>query len=115
MRYLCCAMCFTVHIIFIHFDKHSSDLGLDTCLAPKGLTDRLVARGRKRLCTTGLYFRQLFSALDNEYGELLLHCEVRLLSKVKALPRFLSLVTSNLEFLAEIIKLLTERECLNNY
>src|SRR6218665_1209228 len=36
MRYLCCAMCFTVHIIFIHFDKHSSDLGLDTCLAPEG-------------------------------------------------------------------------------
>jgi len=36
MRYLCYAMCFTVHIIFVHFDKHSSDLGLDTCLAPEG-------------------------------------------------------------------------------
>jgi len=36
MRYLCYAMCFTVHMIFIHFDKHSSDLGLDTCLATEG-------------------------------------------------------------------------------
>jgi len=39
---LCYAMCFTVglHIISIHFDQHSSDLGGDTCLAPKGLRDR---------------------------------------------------------------------------
>src|SRR6218665_2128961 len=29
-------MCFTVHIIFIHFDKHSPDQGCDTCLAPEG-------------------------------------------------------------------------------
>ena len=29
-------MCFTVHIIFLNFDKHSSELGCDTCLAPKG-------------------------------------------------------------------------------
>ena len=56
MRYLCYAMCFTVHIIFIHFDKHSPDLGRDTCLAPKSLRDRLVvARGRKKLCTTTLW------------------------------------------------------------
>jgi len=45
-------MCFTVHIILINFDKHSRDLGRDTCLAPKGLRDRFVARSRKRLCTT---------------------------------------------------------------
>src|SRR6218665_2383070 len=34
--YLCNAMCFTVHIIFINFDNHSPDFGRETCLAPEG-------------------------------------------------------------------------------
>ena len=33
--YLCYAMCFTMRIIFIYFDKHSPNLGRDTCLAPE--------------------------------------------------------------------------------
>ena len=59
-------------------------------------------------------FRQFISELDTEYGELLLHCEVRWLSKGKVLARFWSLKTSILEFLTEINELPTEREYLTN-
>src|SRR6218665_3754914 len=47
-------MCFTVHIIFINFDNHSPDWVARPVWPPKGLRDRLVARGRKRLCTTAV-------------------------------------------------------------
>ena len=59
-------------------------------------------------------FRQFISELDTEYGELLLHCEVRWLSKGKVLARFWSLKTSIFEFLTEINELPTEREYLTN-
>ena len=59
-------------------------------------------------------FRQFISELDAEYGELLLHCEVRWLSKSKVLSRFRSLKRSILEFLTEINDSPTERECLTN-
>src|SRR6218665_4027540 len=29
-------MCFTVHVIFLNFYKHSPELNCDTCLAPEG-------------------------------------------------------------------------------
>ena len=46
----------TVNIVFIHFDKHSFDISyiVTPVWPPRGLRNRLVARGRKRLCTTGL-------------------------------------------------------------
>src|SRR6218665_453574 len=52
------AMYVTVNIIFIHFDMHSFDMSYILTLVwpPKGLRNRLVARGRKRLCTTALPF-----------------------------------------------------------
>src|SRR6218665_885829 len=34
--FLCYAMCFTLHSIFMHFDKHSPDSSRDTYLAQKG-------------------------------------------------------------------------------
>jgi len=50
------AMYVTVNIIFIHFDMHSYDISYIVPLVwpTKGLRNRLVARGRKRLCTTGI-------------------------------------------------------------
>lgn len=59
-------------------------------------------------------FRQFISELDAEYGELLLHCEVRWLSKGKVLSRFWDLKRSILEFLTEINELPIEREYLAN-
>ena len=48
----------TVNIIFIYFDMHSFDISymyiVTLVWPPKGLRNRLVARGRKRLCTTGI-------------------------------------------------------------
>jgi len=35
--YLCYAMCFTVHIILVNFNKHTPDLVRDTCLALEGV------------------------------------------------------------------------------
>lgn len=57
-------------------------------------------------------FRQFLSDLDEEYGELLLHCEVRWLSKGKVLSRFWGLKNHIMEFLAEIKELPAECECL---
>jgi len=53
------AMYVTVNIIFIHFDIHSFDISYVVTLdwPPKGLRNRLVARGRKRLCTTDLHLQ----------------------------------------------------------
>jgi len=50
------AMYVTVNIIFIHFDMHSFDMSYILTLVwpPKGLRNRLVARGRKRLGTADL-------------------------------------------------------------
>jgi len=50
------AMYFTVNIIFIKFDKHSFDISYIVTLVwpPKRLRNRLMARGRKRLCITEL-------------------------------------------------------------
>ena len=66
-------------------------------------------------------FRQFISELDHEYGELLLHCEVRWLSKGKVLSRVWALMASILEFLTEInelsrsvCKCLTNNEWLND-
>ena len=54
MPYLYYAMCFTVHIISIHFDKHSSDLGRDTCLAPEEFMRSISGPWPKKLCATGV-------------------------------------------------------------
>ena len=59
-------------------------------------------------------FRQFLSDLNEEYGELLIHCEVRWLSKGKVLSRFWALKNSVYLFLSEIDELPTERECLQN-
>src|SRR6218665_3241732 len=66
-----CAMYLNVNIIFINFDKHSFDIGpiiynvsymyiVTLVWPPKGLRNLIVARGRKRLCTTVL--KQINSA-----------------------------------------------------
>jgi len=46
---------------FIHFDMHSFNIICIVTLVwpPKELRNRLVARGRKRLCTTGLNYNQI--------------------------------------------------------
>jgi len=48
---------FTVHVIFVNYCTHLSDISRVVALVwpPKGLRYRLVALGRKRLCTTVLY------------------------------------------------------------
>lgn len=57
-------------------------------------------------------FRLFLSVLQEEYGELLLHCDVRWLSKGKVLSRFWELKESIYLFLSEIDELPTERECI---
>ena len=59
-------------------------------------------------------FRQFLSDLNEEYGELLIHCKVRWLSKGKVLSRFWALKNSVCLFLSEIDEFPTERECLQN-
>src|SRR6218665_1314059 len=55
--YLCFVMYFTVHIILINFDKHSLDLGRDTCLAPERLKRSISGPRPKRLCTSAVKLR----------------------------------------------------------
>lgn len=57
-------------------------------------------------------FRLFLSILQEEYGELLLHCDVRWLSKGKVLSRFWELKESIYLFLSEIDDLPTERQCI---
>src|SRR6218665_2336099 len=61
------AMYVTVNIIFIHFDMHSFDMSYILTLVwpPKGLKNRLVARCRKRLCTTDVQCCTLCSVVEN--------------------------------------------------
>jgi len=57
-------------------------------------------------------FRQFLCDVQQDYGELLMYCEVRWLSKGQVLARFWSLRNSVLQFLTEIDELATERDCL---
>ena len=59
-------------------------------------------------------FKQYLQDLDAEYGELLLHCDVRWLLRGKVLARFWILKTCILQFLREIDDLPKERECLED-
>ena len=59
-------------------------------------------------------FRQFLDDIQQEYGELLMYCEVRWLSKGKVLSRFWLLKDSVYQFLAEIDELSVEREFLVN-
>ena len=52
--------------------------------------------------------------MNEEYDELLLHCEIRWSSKGKVLSCFWTLKNSVYLFLSEINELPTERECLLN-
>src|SRR6218665_1485809 len=52
-------MCFTVHIIFINFDRHSLDLGRGICLAPEGFKRSISGPRPKKVvhhCATGYFF-----------------------------------------------------------
>ena len=57
-------------------------------------------------------FRQFLEDIGQHYGELLLHCEVRWLSKGMVLSRFWSLKDSVHQFLTEINELSEERKYL---
>lgn len=57
-------------------------------------------------------FRVFLNILQEEYGELLFHCDVRWLSRGKLLSRFWELKESAYLFLSEIDDLPTERECI---
>ena len=59
-------------------------------------------------------FRQFLLDMEEDYGELILHCEVRWLSKGKVLSRFWDLKNRVLEFLTEIDELPAERKCLED-
>ncbi|KII74578.1 hypothetical protein RF11_16188 [Thelohanellus kitauei] len=61
-----------------------------------------------------LEFRQFLSDMIGEYGELLLHCEVRWISKGKVLSHFWALKNSTYLFLFETDELQTEREYILN-
>src|SRR6218665_175951 len=71
--YIRYAMHVTVYIIFINFDKHSFEISYIVTLVwpPKGLRNRLVARGRKRLCTTALYSQNLVLMLHPFFFQIL--------------------------------------------
>ncbi|KII64008.1 General transcription factor II-I repeat domain-containing protein 2A [Thelohanellus kitauei] len=65
----------------------------------------VVVRCVNKICKSvlnRLEFRQFLSDMNEEYGELLLHCEVRWLSKGKVLSRFWALKNSIYLFLSEI-------------
>lgn len=59
-------------------------------------------------------FRQFLVDLEQEQGELLLHCDVRWLSRGRVLSRFWVLKDSILQFLKEINELPQERACLES-
>jgi len=58
----------SVNMIFINFDKDSFDISymyiVTLVWPPKGLRHRLVARSRKRLCTTGLKWLVLITIIN---------------------------------------------------
>jgi len=63
------AMYDTVNIIFIHFGMHSFDISyiVTPVWPPKGFRNRLVARGRKRLCTTVVGHSVLYNLWNIAY------------------------------------------------
>jgi len=71
--------------------------------------NKIVARSLNRR-----EFRQFLVDIQEEHGELLLHCDVRWLSRGKILARFWALKDSVVQFLKEINDLPEERACLEN-